>query len=853
MEKLVLIDGNSLVNRAYYALPPLNAPDGTPVNAVYGFASMLIKVIGDIKPEYIAVAFDLSAPTFRHKRYDGYKATRKHMPDDLAAQLPVLKSMLGVMGIRMLEFEGFEADDIIGSMSKQNAVQTYIITGDRDSLQLIDDSTQVLLTKRGISDMHRLDAEELKKEFGLTPAQIIDYKAIAGDSSDNIPGVPGIGDKGANTLLGEYGDLDNIYAHIGLIAGATGRRLAENKELAYLSRELATIKTDMELNCPLSECKYVFPFSSQVHAFFVEMNFKTLLKRSELYAGIESEAHFGVKARAAAHLVQSTDELREIMARCGKQIAVAFYGNISFAFDEQTEYLVNLSFSLVDNGLDIAEVFDIMRPTLADNSVVKVVYDAKDFMHRIQRDFRFVPRGFTDVKLMQYLADMTVDYSTFGGLLATYSIDESEPATGLLFLRNTLDAELEKLGMTRLYYDVELPLADILFDMEEIGFRVDTAKLNELGQKYATAAEELAEQIFAQAGQRFNIKSPMQLGKVLFEDMGIEYPQKVNKQARGGKYSTAAEILEKVEEGNPVITLVLKYRFVTKLLSTYIEGLRPMIGKNGIVHTDFRQMLTTTGRLSSAEPNLQNIPVRTEEGKSLRAMFLAREGHTLVTADYSQIELRVMAHMSGDKFMTQAYLDGKDIHTSTAAQVFGVDESCVTQEMRRTAKAVNFGIIYGISDFGLAANLKISKAEAKRYIDNYFLKFEGVKKYLEESVTEARKTGSVRSLLGRVRKIPELFSSSFVVRQFGERAAMNMPIQGTAADIIKIAMLRVAKALEGKKSRLILQVHDELIVDADNSEVEEVRRILKENMESAMELSVPLTVDVGTGKNWLEC
>lgn len=849
MEKLIVIDGNSLVNRAYYALPPLNNPAGEPVQAVYGFATMLIKAIEDIKPDYIAVAFDLRAPTFRHKQYSGYKATRKGMPDELASQMPILKNMLKIMGIKCLESEGFEADDIIGTMSKRNKVMTYIITGDRDSLQLIDESTTVLLTKRGLTDIQAVDEQELKAAFKLTPSQVIEYKALAGDSSDNIPGVTGIGDKTAMNLLEKYDNIDNLYAHIDEITGAVQTKLINGKENAYLSKMLATIKTDMTLDCEIGQCTYIYPFDLKVRAFFEQMNFKSLLKRTDIFSTGASALPQQVKKPAATvKVVKSLEELTSLLENLTfKRIAFNYGESVSFAFDDVNEYIININYSFFDEGLDVYKVLTAFKPVLENPDIIKILYDAKHCKKVLKHDFKIVLNGYEDIKLAQYLTDMAANYSSIAALIKTYEIDDNEIATGINYIWNELKKSLKELNMEELYYNMELPLIEVLFSMEELGFKLDLKKLNELGEKYTSEQTILEKQITDMAGHPFNVRSPKQLAVVLFEELKIPYPKK------GTNYSTGAEILEPLEVDYPIATLVLKYRFVAKLNSTYIEGLRKLVDKNGMVHTEFRQTLTTTGRLSSVEPNLQNIPVREEEGKALRGLFIASPDHTLIAADYSQIELRLMAHMADDELMKKAYLSNEDIHTATAALVFGVDASDVTPKMRREAKAVNFGIIYGISDFGLATNLKISRSAAKKYIENYFEKFSGVKKYLEDSVVVAKKTGSVSTLFGRVRKIPELFSSSYNTRQFGERAAMNMPLQGSAADIIKIAMINVYNALKPLKSKLILQIHDELIVDAAIDEIKQVKSILKDCMESAVKLSIPLTVEIGEGNSWLEC
>lgn len=847
MEKMLLIDGNSLVNRAYYALPPLNNPQGMQVQAVFGFATMLVKMIETVKPDYIVTAFDVHAPTFRHKLYDGYKSRRKGMPDELAAQMPVLKEMLDVMGVRRVEMAGYEADDIIGTLSKRYDVQTYIVTGDRDSLQLVDSSTRVLLTKRGITEVDEIDETSLLEKYELTPQGIIDYKALAGDGSDDIPGVPGIGDKIAKNLLKQYGSLSGVYASLDDIGTRIRNILLKGKASAELSKTLATIDVAVPFECELEECKYEFPFSSSVFAFFESQGFKSLIRRAEIFTtGTVPTA----SSRKVAERVQiaSAEKLREIIQGKTEVAMHVTESEFHFAVDEGTEYVVNLSYSFFDAGLSEPEIIAAVKDVLCDGRITKVVFDSKSFITYIYKNYKILCDGFFDVGLAQYIADATVPHAVMNGLFEAYSIAAADLASGMLTLKRELNEALNESGMRRLYYDIELPLVKVLFDMEQAGFEVNRARLEEIGAVYSEEEQRLTKQIHAEAGKQFNIKSPRQLAKVLFEDMGIPYPKKGAKT-----FNTNAEILEQLDSSYTIVPLVLRYRFITKLNSTYIDGLRKLLDAKGTVHTEFRQTLTTTGRLSSVEPNLQNIPVREEDGKILRSLFVAREGFTLVSADYSQIELRIMAHYSQDPIMLKAYREGADIHSYTAAQVFGVSLNEVTPIMRRTAKTVNFGIIYGISEFGLASNLKISKTEAKQYIENYFERFSGVREYLDRCVVQAKKDGYVTTLLGRRRKIPELFSSVYFTRQFGERAAMNMPLQGTAADIIKIAMLNVSKALEGMKSRLILQVHDELIVETAEDEIDAVKTMLKNEMENAFTLSVPLVAEVSEGRSWFDC
>lgn len=845
MDNMLLIDGNSLINRAFYALPPLTNAKGEPTQAVYGFTTMLIKAIEDYKPKYIAVAFDLKAPTFRHLKYDGYKATRKGMPEELAVQLPILKELLKLMNISIVEKQGFEADDIIGTLAADDSVMTYIITGDRDSLQLIGKTTRVVLTKRGITDTVVLDEAKLMEDFALTPRQVIDYKSLAGDSSDNIPGVPGVGDKTALNLISRYSDLGGVYSHIDEIGGKLGERLRAGEQTALLSYELATIKTDVPLEEKTSDFIFDFPFSAPVRTFFADNGFKSLLKRDDIFAAGSEKAAVVKMTAVSEKRIESLEFLSELFSEAAS-FAVAFCDDIRISTDGAAEYVIPLNRSLVDTGFEYGAVIRALKPYLENSELKKYVFDGKRVKKTLKSEGTGLS-GYDDVKLLQYLADMRVGGDSLTELLETLGYDKDKPAAALFLLGEELKREIKKLGMEELYLKAELPLVDVLFDMEERGVQVDVKLLNKLGDKFISEADQLSKVIFELAGKRFNINSPRQLASVLFDDLKIPYPKK------SAKHSTNAEILEMITEEHEIVPLVSKYRFIAKLNSTYIEGIRRLLTPDNIIHTDYKQMLTTTGRLSSAEPNLQNIPVREEEGKSLRGLFTARDGYTLVSADYSQIELRLLTHFSGDSRMLELYRNGEDIHTRTAAEVFGVPVSEVTSKMRREAKMVNFGIIYGMSDYGLSQSLKCSVSTARKYMETYFERFSSIKPYFDSIVQNAKKTGYTTTLLGRVRYIPELASPNYMTRQFGERAAMNMPLQGSAADIIKLAMVDVAARLKGLKSRLILQIHDELIVEADDKEVDTVKAVLKESMENCVSLSVPLTVDIECGKSWLDC
>lgn len=855
MKKLVLIDGNSLINRAFYAMPALTTKSGVFTNAVYGFLTMLFKTFSEVKPDYIAVAFDLKAPTFRHKMYDGYKATRRPMPDELRSQMPIIKDLLTLMNIRIVEKEGFEADDIIGTLAKNSGTHTVIITGDRDSFQLVDENTEVFFTRRGISDVDDMTLINFREMTGIDPDQVVELKSLMGDSSDNIPGVPGIGEKTAKTLLEQYGDLDGVYAHISEITGKTQEKLIAGKDLAYLSHTLATIKTDCDIDADLNAMVAPKTFSQAVKAKFIELELKSFYTRAELFDkdGDPTENH-AVDSDSEYKINVITPETsaipKEILT--ANVISVCASRSLFAVSDGKTEFLYKLKQTLLDDGFSVSEILGAFSEIFTGNKTL-VVFDKKELKHYLYNTVGLSLTAYADdVSIMKYLTDYSGSAETLGEVLTAYKKDENTPASSLFSVYLTLKDKLEKEEVTALYKDVELPLSDVLFDMESAGFKVDIAALTETGKTYETAAAELEKDIRALAGEEtLNVNSPKQLGEILFDKLKIGK----GKKTKTG-YSTNAEILENLESAHPIVPLILKYRKIQKLNSTYVEGFKPLIDKaTGLIKTSFNQTVTSTGRLSSKEPNLQNIPVRDEEGRELRKFFVPKsDDRILISADYSQIELRLLAHFSGCKPLITAFREEKDIHAATAAKVFGVPIEKVTREMRSQAKAVNFGIIYGISEYGLAKNLKISPFRAKDYIVSYFNEYPEVKKYMNDNVAFARETGYAKTLLGRRRYIREISSSNYALRQFGERAAMNMPLQGSSADIIKLAMLNVVKRLkaEGLRSELILQIHDELILDAFVSEKDCAERILKEEMENAVKLSVPLTVSVGEGKTWFD-
>jgi len=841
-EKLILIDGNSLLNRAFYAIPALNSRDGVPTNAVYGFSTMLLKMIETIHPTYIGAVFDLKGPTFRHLRYDGYKATRKPMPTDLAVQLPLLKELLGAMNVKCLSVQGYEADDVIGTIASRENVETIIVTGDRDSFQLISPTTKVHFTKRGITDVDVFDEQKFREVYGFAPQGMVDLKSLMGDASDNIPGVPGVGEKTALKLMTDYGSLDGVYAHLDEITGATNRKLTEGKESAYLSYELATICRNAPIEYKLEDLTYDFPFGMEVKRKFEQFAFKSLLNRP-----VFSEAAQKVEIEATQEQV-TLEELKKLDFSKGYALCLAEDG-VHFAFNAEVDYAVTIGTDLFSFG---ATTEDILRaiPYLADGSVKKTVFDAKSLRHTFT-DYGLELGGVDiDVQLCQYVTDCVKPNASLSAVLSNFGLDDYEgfPAAGLYRVGELLREEVKP--FSHVYYDLELPLSDVLFRMERYGWKVDKAVLEQLGTELKTEIDVISKHIIELAGRSFNINSPKQLGEVLFVDLGLASGKKTKTKS----YSTSAEVLEELRGDHPIVDEILRYRMLWKLHATYVEGLQKILGAGDVVHTVFKQNVTATGRLSSVEPNLQNIPVREEEGRRLRKMFVAREGCTLVSADYSQIELRLLAHLSGEEALIEAYRNGEDIHTATAATVFGVPKSEVTPAMRRDAKAVNFGVIYGISDFGLAKNIGVSVAKARKYISEYFMRYPKVKAYLDECVALAHAHGKLQTLLGRVRRFDNINSSNFQLRSFNERAAMNMPMQGTAADLIKIAMLDVDKAFRshGLKAQLLCQVHDELIVECPESEVTEVKRLLTECMEQAMTLSVPLVAEAAEGKTWFD-
>ena len=851
MLNLVLIDGNSLLNRAFYATKHLTTKSGIPTNAVFGFTKLLLKIIGDIKPDRLIVTFDLKAPTFRHKMYEGYKATRKPMPDDLAAQLGMLKSLLQSMRIAMCEKAGYEADDLIGTLShKFEGVKSIVITGDRDSYQLIDERTDVYLTKTGVSDLLKLNKDNFQSIIGYAPEQVIEMKALMGDSSDNIPGVAGIGEKTALSLITQFGSLDGVYSNLDSLPSAVRSKLENGKDTAYLSKELATIDRNVDLSVDLDECGIHMPFSQEVRTQFLQLEFTSLLKLDifEPEAEVRNEI---VQSAIPIKFVSDAEAFAAVFSEV-REFSLVRWKNGFHIYSGGTEYVLRERETLLDDGLHSADIEHALGGLFGNPQATALLYGKKEirkFLHTFGCEIKCAAE---DISLMKYLADYTGKDDNLALTLQGYGLSEETPAYGVSRLYDILKVKLEEENLGSLYRQVELPLSDVLCDMEECGVKIDRAASAQFEKRYKEEIAQVTADIYAEAGEEFNINSPLQLGNILFEKLRLPAPKK----GKRGAYSTSADILEKLADDYKIVRDVLKCRHYQKLLSTYIDGFKPLIDpKTGLVHTCFNQVQTTTGRLSSANPNLQNIPIRDDDGRELRKLFIARGAdRVLIDADYSQIELRLLAHFSGCKELIEAYREGKDIHALTASQVFSVPIDQVSSSQRRAAKAVNFGIIYGISDFGLASNLNISAKQAGEYIRKYFETYSDVKKYMDSNVEFARKNGYVTTLLGRKRVINEIKSSNYNIRSFGERAAMNMPLQGSSADIIKIAMLRIFERMkkEGLRSKLILQVHDELVIDAYEDEADRVGELLRFEMENAVQLNVPLVAEVHRGKNWYE-
>jgi DNA polymerase-1 len=874
MNKLLLIDGNSIMNRAFYGIPDMTTNDGRHTNAIYGFLNIILKVIEEEQATHICVAFDLKKKTFRHEMYEAYKGTRKGMPEELHEQMPRIKEILQAMHIRIVEQEGFEADDLIGTLSKKGEREGFAVTilsGDRDLLQLATDTVLVRIpkTKHGKTEVEDYYAKNVVETYGVTPLIFIDMKGLMGDTSDNIPGVPGIGEKTAAKLLAEYGDLDGVYAAVdSMKASRMKQNLIENKDLAYLSKTLATIKLDCPIPFEFSEATYHDPFNAEAYTLFEDLELKSFYKRFS----VEKKEELTFETV----LIDEIDGYNALLAKLQKAKEVSFAWitqdgealGVAVCMDLEHVYLIRFMMFITeamvaDNLLALSRDYQVQLACMHVKKLLSfldfheedAVFDAGLAAYLLQPnqseyEYDTLAKVYLDVTLpseKEMLGKEKLGY---------FSFEDERVQKWMAYqaivpykIKSVLREKLKETGMESLYDEMELPCLYALYEMEKNGIRVDGEALHQYGKKLRTRIEELTAEIHAMAGEEFNINSPKKLGEILFEKLGL----KNGKKTKTG-YSTSAEVLEKLKNAHPIIPKILEYRQLTKLNSTYAEGLAGYIRADGRIHGKFHQTVTVTGRISSADPNLQNIPTRMPLGREIRKVFIPEEGSVFVDADYSQIELRVLAHMSGDAALIAAYQADEDIHAITASQVFDVPLDQVDSTLRRKAKAVNFGIVYGISSFGLGQDLDISRKEAEGYIEKYFATYGKVKKFLDRTVEDAKKNGYTVTMFGRRRPIPELASSNFMTRSFGERAAMNAPVQGTAADIIKIAMVRVNRRLkeEHLQSKLVLQIHDELIIETKKEEVEIVQKILVQEMMHAADLAVPLLVDANVGDSWYD-
>ena len=845
-KKIMILDGNSIVNRAYFGIHMLNAPDGTPTNGVYGFIAILQRLLDQERPDAVAVTFDVHAPTFRHEMSEAYKATRKPMPEDLVVQIPLLKELLDDMGIRRYELAGWEADDLLGTMAaacERDGWACRLVTGDKDSFQLITEDTHVIhiKTRMGQTETVEYDPALFREEYGLEPMGMVDLKALMGDSSDNIPGVPGIGEKSALDLLHRFRTLDGVYENIDDASIKPGQRakLAAGKDSAYLSYTLAAIRRDAPIDFAPADAEWALHSTDPLYELCRRLGFGRFIERWGLAPDGNAPA---AETPALPHV---TGDMAAALAavKAAELVAVGPVQDLDSVSVCDGKTVYDLTWS--DGG----EEYNAFLRALFSPDVKKVSHQVKELMALLLAEGLDTGGFAFDTALAGYLLEATASDFGLPRLSARYLGRELDGAEAVYELYKVLPGKLDELGMHALYYDVELPLCAVLADMERAGFLVDRKALYDFGQELSEGIAALQEDIWAQAGGQFNINSPKQLGEVLFDRLGLPAGKKNH---RG--WSTNADVLDRLRDKHPIVGEILEYRELTKLKSTYTDGLQKAIGPDGRIHTTFQMTATDTGRLSSRDPNLQNIPVRRKLGAGIRRMFVAGPGNVLVDADYSQIELRLLAHISGDETMREAFLSGEDIHAVTASQVFGLPLSQVTHELRSRAKAVNFGIVYGISAFSLSQDIGVSQPEAKLYIDTYLAKYHGVREYMESTIAQARERGYVATLFGRRRPIPELHASNFNLRSFGERVARNMPIQGTAADIIKLAMIRVYDRLakELPEAKLLLQVHDELIVECPAALGERAAAILKEEMEHTVQYSVPLTADAKLGASWAD-
>ena len=880
-KRLIIIDGNSIINRAFYALPDMTNSEGLHTNAVYGFTRMLFKIIDDYKPTHISVAFDMKAPTFRHKEFSEYKAGRKKMPNELGQQLQPLKELLDTFNIHRMEMAGFEADDLIGTVAKKaenDDFKVYIVTGDKDAIQLASNKTTTLITKKGVGEVEEYNYDSVVERYEMTPTQFIDLKGLMGDKSDNIPGVPGIGEKTGIKLIKEFSSIENLIENTNQLKGSVKKKIEENKDQAVFSKKLATIITDVPIEISLDELSYGDYDKNAVIEEFKKFGFNTLIKQVLAMDGGYEESIVEEKIELNINHLEDISAFKNEIEKTNKLFikTVSKVGNILeknliYVFvsaDGKNIYYIN------------DEELELIKDIISNEEIKKIGYNLKDDYLALKPYDIQLNNMFFDIAIGEYLIDSksstSYECSDIAMKYLTKKIKSKEELLGKgAKAKKFSDLELEELStyfgeilnivynvypimekafkemdMEYLFYDVEMPLVEVLGSMEYEGMAVDKKQLEELGNKFKEIISNLEEEIFTVAGEKFNINSPKQLGVILFEK--LELP--VIKKTKTG-YSTNADVLEKLRDKHEIIDKITEYRQIVKLNSTYVEGLSNIINPiSGRIHSSFNQTITTTGRISSTEPNLQNIPVKTEMGREIRKVFIAKDNCKLVDADYSQVELRVLAHMSDDEHMIDAFQHNMDIHSKTASQIFGVDINDVTSLQRSEAKAINFGIVYGKTDFGLAQDLNIPVPKAKAYIESYFANYDKIKVFMDEAIKNATDKGYALTIFNRRRYIPEINSSNFMVRNQGKRFAMNAPIQGSAADIIKIAMVNVFTRLkdENLKSRLILQVHDELIVEALEEEIDKVCSIVKEEMESAVNLQVHLDVDLNVGDSWFE-
>lgn len=875
---LVIIDGNSIINRAFYALPEMSNKEGLKTNAIYGFTNMLLKIIDTYNPTHISVAFDRKAPTFRHIEFKEYKAGRKKMPDELREQFEPLKDLLDKFNIHRLEIDGYEADDIIGTVSKiaeDNGFKVYIVTGDKDAIQLASNKTTTLITKKGVGEVEEYDYDSVIEKYEMTPTQFIDLKGLMGDKSDNIPGVPGIGEKTGIKLIKEFSSIEGIFDNIYSIKGSTKKKLEENKELAIMSKKLATIIRDVPVEFNLEELEYGNYNTKDILDVFKYLGFTSLIPR---IGNLDESEEIVNEANVEISKLEDIDEFINKVKENNELIikTVTREGNI---LDKRIKYIF---LSVDGKKIYYVEEDSIykLEYIFTSNEIKKLGYNLKDDYISLKPYGIKLENIYFDITIAEYLIDSmsstSYECSAIAMKYLTKKVKTKEELLGkgvkakkyqdldfeelsshisqiIYTVKNVMpimEENLKESNMDGLLYHVEMPLVEVLADMEYEGVKVDKEKLNELGSQFKEIIKKLESEIYEISGEEFNINSPKQLGVILFEKLGLP----VIKKTKTG-YSTNAEVLDKLKDQSPIIDKIIEYRQIVKLNSTYVEGLLSIINPiDGRIHSSFNQTITTTGRISSTEPNLQNIPVKLEMGRNIRKVFISDKGCKLVDADYSQVELRVLAHMSQDETMIDAFKHNEDIHTKTASQVFNVSMDEVTSKQRSDAKAVNFGIVYGKSDFGLSEDLNIPVKQAKEYIENYFNKYNKIKEFMDNIIDDASSNGYVTTILNRRRYIPEIKSSNFMLRNAGKRAAMNAPIQGSAADIIKIAMINVYKKLEENnlKSKLILQVHDELIVEAVDSEIDIVKKIVKDEMENAVCLDVNLDVDLNIGDSWYD-